>query len=194
MAAVTSYGPLYDRIYEALCTSTGKPSALAAADLFQRGFPNGVDPARRVMLARERPTVFVDVVRQGARGGDPELHTEKIFVITVQISVDFFLGWPMTALEKRSTGFNEVADAQTRSSSAFPKVLDALCYPNAHDTVTQTSACDRPQRRRAHTRGRVRIARARSPRSPTGACSTRSGPSPTARSAGPLPRSARGAT
>lgn len=140
MAAVTSYGPLRDRIYEALTTNTGKPRALAAADLFQRGYPSGVDPKLRAMRCRERPTVFVAMPRQGAAVGDPELGSEHLYELTIAISRDYFLGWPMTATEGRTAGLNEVETALVKVADHFPKLRAALCYPNAHDTVTETSA------------------------------------------------------
>lgn len=138
--AVTSFGPFRDRMYEALTTSTGKTRALSAGDLFQRGFPPGVDAKARVMRARERPCVFLVMPDIGSNETDPELGSEHIYQLSLVLSRDYFLGWPMTAIEKRSTGFDEVENALVKVADHFPKIRGALAYPAAHDTVTETGA------------------------------------------------------
>jgi hypothetical protein len=138
--AVTSFGPLRDRIFEALTTSTGQPRALALADQFQRGYPSGVDPKLRVMRSREQPGVFVALPRIGALVGDPELGSEHMYEVTVVLSRDYYLGWAMTASATRDSNMNEVERALVKVADHFPKIRAALCYAGAHETVTSSGA------------------------------------------------------
>lgn len=145
--AVTSFAPLVDRIYEALTTSTGQARALATADQMKRGYP----PAEallneRALIARDALSAqlngacFVLLGDKVAERDDPELGSEHLYRVTIQVSRDYYLGHWLTSTQLRSTGLNEIQAALTKIDDHFPKIRAALGYPNAHALVTQTGA------------------------------------------------------
>lgn len=153
MGAVTTFGPLMDRVYEVLCEDTSATRKLASGARFVRGYPPAAAIVNeRAQLAREAlsltpqclGTCFVDIADQASTGSDPELGSVHIYPVVVVISCDYYFDWFATNREKRSTGFNTVAAAQVRFNDHFPKIVNALCYAGAHNTTiggTDTGLC-----------------------------------------------------
>lgn len=145
---VTSYGPLEDRIYEALTTDTSQPRKLATGYRFKPGLPPVQSLiSERAIWAKEAlsasclGTCFVLLGEQRVTDGDPyELGSAHVYRITIRISRDYYLGWAMTSAKPRlisgtETGINEVRTAIRRCLDHFPLIRAALCYPGAHATT-----------------------------------------------------------
>lgn len=119
---------LLTAIYEGLTTATGKTRALAAADLFARGFSPSYDRKLRSTRARPLPGAHVHIRSAAVSDGiADELGSEHIYRLIVQISRDYFVPF-----EHDHDALDTVS---TRAFDHFMLIRAALCYPGALDAT-----------------------------------------------------------
>lgn len=111
-------------VREALTTSTGKARALAADNLFRRGYPPGVPNDVRSREAAVGKTVFVSIAEYMPEPGvATEMGSDRLWSVQFVVSRDYHLGFEYSLAGVEAVMI-EVADDTA-------KIADALCWPNA---------------------------------------------------------------
>lgn len=122
MALPTTYGPLLKAVEEALTTDTGKPRALATADLFELGKAPVMDAdvLRRDALVQKQ--VFVAIGAQQVPGTDfLEMGNRHRYDFLVRIHR--YYSWDHELLP------DETRDLVDLVASDFTKIRRTLCFP-----------------------------------------------------------------